>query len=311
MASSVLFVYGALRSGTTVFRLMLDAHPEIANPGEMDFLFDHLKADISHPTGWRYDLTALRDDRIFLARNIDIRHGLEGLDLLHDFLRQLSDRSGDQILSINLHRHAGRAAKILPDAKFLHMLRDPRDVARSSIQMGWAGTLYHGVGHWLTTEQDWDTARIAPNRVLTLRYEDLISDPEHHLREVCEFSGCTFDPAMLTYHEGTTYAAPDPALIYQWKHKADPADIRQLESRAADLMARRGYAPTGPATPLGAPTRAQISLLNKLAVWRFGINRFGLTLFLGEKASRWLRLTPIQRRLRKRMNRIVTEKYLK
>jgi hypothetical protein len=38
----IVFVYGALRSGTTVFRLMLDSHPKISNPDEMDFLFDHV-----------------------------------------------------------------------------------------------------------------------------------------------------------------------------------------------------------------------------------------------------------------------------
>jgi len=36
-----VFVFGALRSGTTVFRLMLDAHGEIRNPGEADYLVDY------------------------------------------------------------------------------------------------------------------------------------------------------------------------------------------------------------------------------------------------------------------------------
>ena len=306
----VLFVCGALRSGTTLFRLMLDAHRDIANPGEMDFLFDHLRKDSSHPTGWRYDLQALRNDRIFRASRLDIPES-DGLDLLQAFLRQLKEKACDRILSINLHRHVARAAEILPDARFLHILRDPRDVARSSIQMGWAGTLYHGVEHWIATERDWDTARIASDRVLTLRYEDLISEPEHHLRAVCRFAGCAFDPMMLSYYEGTSYGAPDPALIYQWKRKADAREIQHLESRAADLMARRGYAPTGPAEPLGPLARARLSLRDKLTVWRFGMDRFGPTLFLGEKISRRLRLTPVQIRLRCRIDQIVTEKYLK
>jgi hypothetical protein len=63
-ASDIVFVYGALRFGTTVFRLMLDAHPQIANPGEMDFLFDYLYPDHTHSTGWRYDLDGLKLDRI-------------------------------------------------------------------------------------------------------------------------------------------------------------------------------------------------------------------------------------------------------
>ena len=57
--ADVVFVYGALRSGTTAFRLMLDAHPLTVNPGEFDFLFDYLHADDTCPDGWRLDTDAL------------------------------------------------------------------------------------------------------------------------------------------------------------------------------------------------------------------------------------------------------------
>jgi hypothetical protein len=42
-----VFIFGSMRAGTTVFRLMLDAHDGISNPGEVDFLFDHLARDAS------------------------------------------------------------------------------------------------------------------------------------------------------------------------------------------------------------------------------------------------------------------------
>ena len=38
-------LYGALRSGTTLFRLILKHHPALHNPGETDFLLDHIHAD--------------------------------------------------------------------------------------------------------------------------------------------------------------------------------------------------------------------------------------------------------------------------
>ena len=47
-----VILYGALRSGTTMLRLMLDAHPALSCPGESDFLFDHLRAEADT---WRYD----------------------------------------------------------------------------------------------------------------------------------------------------------------------------------------------------------------------------------------------------------------
>lgn len=51
-----------------MFRLMLNHHPQIANPGEVDFLFDFLIPSNMHPSGWRYDLPSLRRNRIFQSQ---------------------------------------------------------------------------------------------------------------------------------------------------------------------------------------------------------------------------------------------------
>ena len=59
----VIFVYGALRSGTTLFRLMLQAAPSISNPGEADFLFDYIAPNPGG--GWQYDRASLSEDRMF------------------------------------------------------------------------------------------------------------------------------------------------------------------------------------------------------------------------------------------------------
>src|SRR6056297_3992604 len=66
--SSPVFVFGALRSGTTLLRLMLKSHPGIQSPGEADFLFDHVAP--AGDGGWRYDRAALERDRIFRAKHI-------------------------------------------------------------------------------------------------------------------------------------------------------------------------------------------------------------------------------------------------
>lgn len=300
----IVFVYGALRSGTTVFRLMLDAHPQIANPGEMDFLFDYLRPDPAHPTGWRYNRDALAMNRIFQSKGVTLVPDLDGLDLLAAFLDQLRTAHPGQTLSINIHRHVDRLLQVMPQARLIHMLRDPRDVARSSIAMGWSGTLYHGVNHWMATETDWDRGVTANARVHTLRYEDLFADIDTALHAVCDFVGLPFDPQMLRYYENTTYSAPDPSLIQHWRKKADPAQIAILENRAADLMTARGYPPEMPATTPGTLTRLQLDLRNKQSIWRFGMKRYGMSMFWGEKLARKFRLNGLHRSLRQRMNGI-------
>lgn len=305
----IVFVYGALRSGTTVFRLMLDTHPAISNPGEMDFLFDFLKPDSSHPTGWRYDLDGLRWNRIFKSSELELPPGCDGLDLLDSFLAQLNARAPGQVLSINLHRHMDRVFAILPHVRVLHMLRDPRDVARSSIQIGWVGTLYHGVSHWIDTETAWDvgTQGVSEAQILEITYEGLFRDITGTLQRVCAFLDVEFLPEMLRYHENTTYGPPDVNLTEQWKRKCAPRELAELEARAGPLMEKRGYALSqNPRNP-GVMRRIVLATRGLLYRWRFGMKRYGVVTYWAEKVSRWIGLTGANRRIRKRMDAIVIQ----
>lgn len=302
--SDIVFVYGALRSGTTVFRLMLDAHPDIANPGEMDFMLDHISIDPTHPTGWRYDLDGLKLDRIYQHHAVDLPKGKEGLDLLEFFLDHLRAQHSEKVLSINIHRHMDRVLAMIPNARLIHMLRDPRDVARSSIVMGWAGTTYHAVKHWMATEQALDDSLAGKDiqRMMTLKYETLFRDTEGTLKEVCAFLDLSYAPQIMNYYQGTTYSAPDPTLVQQWRKKADPQDMALLEYRAKALMELRGYPPEMPPVHPSLFTRSQLELRNKIFVWRFGIQRHGLRTFVAEKVTRRLRLRSLHKVIKQRMN---------
>lgn len=303
---NIVFVFGALRSGTTVFRLMLDAHPQIGNPGEMDFLFDFLRKDSNHDTGWRYDLEALQASRIFQANQLNIPQNLTGLDLLDSFLEQIKERRPGKTLSINLHRHIDTAFDVIPNIRVLHMLRDPRDVARSSIQMGWAGTLYHGVDHWLKTETEWSniSTDVSPEQILEISYETLFQDIDDTLRRVCTFFQVPFDPNMLRYHENTTYGPPDMSLIEQWKRKCTPQELAEMESRAGPLMELRGYKRAQPHITLNSLQKAKLELRNKATIWKFGMARFGVATYLAEKLTRRVGLKTAHSRLARRMQQI-------
>lgn len=305
LETDTVFVFGALRSGTTLFRLMLEAHEQISNPGEADFLFDYIAPDPSHPTGWRYDVEALRAERIFQGKALNISDGRDGLDLLADFTEQLAARS-DGVLTLNVHRHIDRIASIYPKARIIHLLRDPRDVARSSIGMGWAGTLYYGVDHWIGTEGAWDrvAAGLDPTQVFELKYETLFQDVEGTLQQVCDFLGVPYNVQMLDYHKTSTYGPPDASLVEQWRHQSSHRDIGLVEAKAKRLMRARGYVMSGPGIIPGAGEKAWLYLANKSRVWRFGVRRFGAIPFLSEKAGRWLGLTGLHRHASRRMSEI-------
>lgn len=307
----VVFVFGALRSGTTVFRLMLDGHPDVKNPGEVDFLFDFLRQDSDHPTGWRYDRIGLSENRVFMNSGLVLTDGLDGLDLLHDFLRQYEDR-GAGVLTLNIHRNLDRALRVLPSSSVIHMLRDPRDVARSSIGMGWAGTLYYGVNHWIRTETEWDRVghEIAPDKLQVLTYENLFRNIVDELEAVCRFLGVPFHGGMLEYHENSTYGPPDPSLVEQWRRKSSASDIALVEGKAGPLMTARGYQLSGTGRVPGSIERLKLYVVNRLGVWRTGVQIFGFTNFFLEKLARYGRMSRLHKRLQDRMREQV-ESFIK
>ena len=151
-----------------------------------------------------------------------------------DFCRQFRARS-EGVLTLNIHRHASRMAELLPEARVIHLLRDPRDVARSAIGMGWAGTLYHGVDLWRDTEMAWDKVvpQLADSQALELRYEALCRNPEAELGRVCEFLGLSYDPAMLAIEDRSTYAPIDAGLAEQWRHKSSAMTSHWVRARSA------------------------------------------------------------------------------
>ncbi|MEM9735225.1 MAG: hypothetical protein AAF908_01295 [Pseudomonadota bacterium] len=103
------------------------------------------------------DRRALGDDRIFRGFDLALPAEEPGDAAVRDLAAQLCTKP-ESVTVLMLHRHLDRALQIFPGTPVVHMLRDPRDVARSCIGMGWAGDVYHGVDGWIDTERGWDRA---------------------------------------------------------------------------------------------------------------------------------------------------------
>ena len=299
----IVMVYGALRSGTTLLRLMLDMHPELNCPGEADFLFDHLSFNADGSAV--LDRAALERNRIYQSSDVRLAPGLDGVEAVRDMLRQLQ-KDDQECLVLMLHREIETALRIVPDARVLHMLRDPRDVARSAIGMGWAGTAYHGAIYWMRTEWEWDAMITAVPEANTevLRYEDLINDTESELRRLMTFFGVPFDARLLEYSEHSTYAPPDSTLVEQWRRKQTPQAVGLVEGRLGPLLESRGYAPSGhPQITPGPALAARLWLQDKQAVWKTRINRYGLVDPVLVGLGKRLHMPALSVRAQQRMNR--------
>ena len=242
-ATAPVFLVGAERSGTTLLRLMLDHHPELAFQFEFEFAVDHIRNG-QFPDINDYE-EALATDRIFQAAGFHIDRSLSYPELMNDFLLQRRRRDGKPRVGATVHRHFDRLLAIWPDARFIHLIRDPRDVSRSCVQMNWAGNCWKGVERWIEAERCWDRVRNAiPFANWTeIHYETLVSSPVETLSALCRFIGIDYHPAMFDYIETSSYEFPNQKLARQWRRKMPAKDVALVEARAGDLMAERGYPP--------------------------------------------------------------------
>lgn len=294
-------VFGALRSGTTLFRLMLGAHPEIGDVGEADYLFDYLHRN-SHGRGWRYDIDQLKMDRLFQSRGLDVVDSTDRKGVTDAFLDQLNSRCPGHFGFV-IHRNVDKAATLFPGTRFIHIIRDPRDVAVSCINMGWAGNTYFGVDFWIDTERNWDETQPRLQSVLEIRYRDLVSDPHTQLQRACKFLGISFCPKMLDYPATSTYGPPDPSAIQRWKSNLSRRAVELVEVKAGPLMLKRGYELSGyHPDPPGIVEKGCLYLNDKARKWKFAVSRYGVLVFLLGKLMRLLPIPPLHATIRARMN---------
>jgi len=305
-----VFIVSPVRSGSTFLRLMLNSHPAINNPGECDFLFDRLDDSGKYPDKESY-INFLDSNSIFQSKNLEIDKNLNFDDLIYSFVNQL-DQEGS-VLSVNIHRHFHRIPFLFPQAKYIHLLRDPRDVARSAIGMGWVGHVYQGVDIWIEAEKSWDKLKkqIQPIQWLEIKYEDILNDVEGGLTNICNFLGLEYSEEMLNYAENSSYSLPDKSLSYQWKRKYTQRELELVEGKLGDLLTSRGYELSGvkPQLPK-AFEKISLALKNKQYRAIFDIKRYGLILYLERYFSKFFPLPFWKASIQNRIN-AVNAAYLK
>lgn len=312
LISKPIFLVGAERSGTTVLRLMLDHHPQLCWCNEFEYVVERIPDSKDWPQLEKY-YEWLETHRIFQATGFVIDRSLNYPQLVNSFLEQKRDRAQKPLVGATVHRHFDRLLYIWPDAKFIHLVRDGRDVARSCIGMGWAGNVWIGVERWIQAECLWGllSQKLLAEQKIELTYEELISDPVNTLSRLCNFIGIPYEPAMLSYPQKTTYDFPDSSLIAQWKRKMSEREIQLVESRISSMLVERGYQLSE--LPLLTVTSAMEQRL-KLQDWwsriQFRLQRFGLILFLSDYLSRKFGITQWQKRVKLQINAI-EKAYLK
>jgi hypothetical protein len=307
-----VFLIGAERSGTTLLRLMLNGHPRISWLNEFEYSVDFVNESDSWPDITKY-IDYLSLHRIFQATGFTIDERLDYPELIQSFLLQKQQRDNKPLIGATCHRHYDRLLRLFPQARFMYLLRDPRDVARSNIGMGWAGNVWTGVDRWIEAEELWENVkkRLDKQTWIEIRSEELICEPERTLTTICNFLKLEYDPKMMEYPDHTTYSKPDPTLTEQWRRKLSSDEISLVEAKTYDLMKKRGYSPQSlmpPEVSLGRQLVLQVQ--DKICRVRCRVKRFGFWLVLADFLARRLKIRPLQKRIQLILNE-KTKKFLK
>lgn len=274
-AAVPFFVVGCPRSGTTLLRLMLDSHSRLAVPGESHFVVGlsarrlrlhnrpeaALEHILAHPRFrvWRLDPDAVRR-RVAVERPTTFPALIRVV--FAAYARSVGKpRWGDKTPAYV--EHIPRLHRLFPDARFIHLIRDGREVAASLAEQDWGTQSAVAGAYWWrrsVAKARRAGARLGPEQYLELRLERLISAPEEVLREVCHFLDEEFEPAMLRYHERAggrlrrrrrsnrhLHSPPTPGLR-DWRRGLSSPRQRAVEAVARRQLSRLGYS-TGSPSP--------------------------------------------------------------
>ena len=274
MDKGPIFIGGPDRCGKTTMRAFLASHPNIAIPavgsnmwtyfygqyGDLadDQNFERCLDDMLH-----YKHVAfLQPDAERVRR--EFRQGeptyarLFALFIMHFAEREGKPRWGVQTGLIE--RYADQVLAAYPGAQIIQMVRDPRDRYEASLALWPKGKLRAGgaVARWRYSVRlaERNVARF-PGRALLVRYETMVSQPERTLREVCDFLGEAYDPAMLTMDGALNFrrkisgdrdipAGQTPVTteyIGRYRGRVPKAEIAFIQSHAAREMAAHHYTP--------------------------------------------------------------------
>src|SRR5262245_31939771 len=307
LGDAPVFLVGSVRSGTTLLRLMLDHHPKIAFNLESAYLVTQISDDKEYPNIEQYRAW-LRNDRVFQHSHFSIDERLDFVELVNDFLHQKRLRDKKEIVGATVHLQFRKLRWLWPQAKYIHICRDGRDVASSVMRMGWAGNVYVAADRWLEAEKEWDELcpMLGKDEWIEIRYEDLVASPKLHLERICTFLGVEYSEQMFDYVSRTSYESPDVNLNYQWKTRLRKVDVQRLEEKLGGTLVSRGYQLSRyPRISISGATRRYLYLQSRVGILMFRLGRYGIGLTLCEAFSRRVGLKGVHQNAIRRINRIV------
>lgn len=260
-----VFIVGMNGSGTSMLADCLGQHPELFATYFETKLFPYFLLNIS-----RYG--DLNNDENFLelwkaVLRIPVMTQINGWVPLHvpdnwrEFPRDFASIIDAVFRSIALKhnkqrwvektpqyiQHLELLSKSFPEAKFIHIVRDGRDCA-ASFHRRWRRSPEYTIYRWKRVLQEGRLqSRNLGERYFEITYENITTNPEKWLRQVCDFVDLPFDEVVLRSNQPQMEGVDkDPSgsiepNIRKWKSYFDKKQIAALEEIAGGSLSAYGY----------------------------------------------------------------------
>lgn len=274
------FFVGCQRSGTTLIQRIGNAHPLLAVINEQEWIAKWWEKRVGvAPDGTvtpelvemllshrRFPRLGLEPERVAeLVPESGPKHYVRFVTELFDLHGQAEGKPLVGEKSPSYVNHLATMHELFPHARFVHLIRDGRDVALSVLDWKKRERIFSRYPTWqddpVTTAAVWWEwhvrlgrevgASLVPDLYYELRYESLVDDPEGECRKLCGFLDVPFDDAMLRFHEGRTRRKPGlgskaswlpvtPGLR-SWRQQMPSEDVARFKAACGPLLDELGY----------------------------------------------------------------------
>ena len=281
----MFFIVGSARSGTTLLRTILNAHPDVAVPPESRFITElwrnEEEVQVEELLGeleqhrlfgvWELDIDQVREEVAEIPRALYV-------DVLEAAYRAWAKSKGKTCWGDKTPRYIEQIpllAGLWPEAKFIHQIRDGRNVVMSYADvpfgpktLGKAADLWRkrvslGLAHGRP---------LGPERYLEIRYEEFTADPTNQTMALCAFLGVEFHPDMLDYAEkartdilpraaryNPNVTKPPTQSLRAWENQMPNRHVEIFEALAGDVLDMLEYPRRFTDPSVGAKIQATLS----------------------------------------------------
>jgi len=277
----VFFIVGRARSGTTLLRSILDNHSSVIIPPECPFVVNlysryHKRKNWTSCTLEKFYNDVIKQPAFdYLNINKDkLRNDIlsSPLSILFDGLCRLvylnykpaTPKENIKLIGDKNPHYSlfiPRLIKIFPEARFLHIIRDPRANVLSMMDVDFESPMLASLAwRWKYYNRTIERQKIKhPECFCTIRYEDLVKEPEKYTHGICSYLGIEFTKSMLDFHKNKeeilkTYPADaigkyhkslflpiSDARVDTWKQRLKPRQIKAIDAVTGYFASAYGY----------------------------------------------------------------------